>query len=32
MQHQGGILQREIDQGMVLLCCSVPLSNLRIDK
>lgn len=32
MQHQGGIRQREIDQGMVLLCCSVPLSNLRIDK
>lgn len=32
MRHQGGIRQREIDQGMVLLCCSVPLTNLRIDK
>ncbi len=32
MQHQGGIRQREIDQGMVLLCCSRPLSNLLIDK
>ncbi|CAB3725325.1 hybrid-cluster NAD(P)-dependent oxidoreductase [Achromobacter kerstersii] len=32
MRHQGGIRQREIDQGMVLLCCSVPLSDLRIDK
>ncbi|MGV2899203.1 2Fe-2S iron-sulfur cluster-binding protein [Achromobacter sp. AGC78] len=32
MRHQGGIRQREIDQGMVLLCCSRPLSNLLIDK
>ena len=32
MKHNGGIRQREIDQGMVLLCCSKPLSNLVIDK
>lgn len=32
MQHQGGIRQREIDQGMVLLCCSLPLTDLLIDK
>lgn len=32
MRHQGGIRQREIDQGMVLLCCSRPLSDLIIEK
>jgi ferredoxin-NADP reductase len=32
MRHAGGIRQREIDQGMVLLCCSKPLSDLVIDK
>jgi len=32
MRHHGGIRQREIDQGMVLLCCSKPLSDLVIDK
>ncbi|KNY12508.1 ferredoxin oxidoreductase [Achromobacter piechaudii] len=32
MRHQGGIRQREIDQGFMLLCCSRPLSNLLIDK
>lgn len=32
MRHQGGIRQREIDQGMVLLCCSLPQSDLLIDK
>jgi glycine betaine catabolism B len=32
MKHNGGIRQREIDQGMVLLCCSKPLSDLIIDK
>jgi ferredoxin len=32
MQHQGGIRQREIDQGMVLICCSKPLSDLVIDR
>jgi hypothetical protein len=29
MKHAGGIRQREIDQGMVLLCCSKPLSRSR---
>jgi glycine betaine catabolism B len=32
MKHNGGIRQREIDQGMVLLCCSRPKSDLVIDK
>ncbi|MFL9961814.1 hybrid-cluster NAD(P)-dependent oxidoreductase [Paraburkholderia sediminicola] len=32
MKHAGGIRQREIDQGMVLLCCSKPLSDLLVDK
>jgi ferredoxin-NADP reductase len=32
MHHNGGIRQREIDQGMVLLCCSKPLSDLIVDK
>jgi len=32
MKHKGGIRQREIDQGMVLLCCSKPLSDLVIEK
>ena len=32
MHHNGGIRQREIDQAMVLLCCSKPLSNLVVDK
>ncbi len=32
MRHNGGIRQREIDQGMVLLCCSKPLSDLVVEK
>lgn len=32
MQHQGGIRQREIDQGQILLCCSTPLSDLVIER
>ncbi len=32
MAHGGGIRQREIDQGMALLCCSRPLSDLVIDR
>jgi glycine betaine catabolism B len=32
MSHQGGIRQREIDQGMILPCCSKPLSNVVLDK
>ena len=32
MHHQGGIRGREIDQGMILLCCSRPTSDLVIDR
>jgi ferredoxin-NADP reductase len=32
MHHGGGIRQREIDQGMVLICCSKPLSDLVIER
>ncbi|MBO1325007.1 hybrid-cluster NAD(P)-dependent oxidoreductase [Acetobacter sp. TBRC 12305] len=32
MQHQGGIRQREIDQGFILLCCSRPLSDLVVER
>lgn len=32
MKHAGGIRQREIDQGMVLLCCSKPKTDLVVDK
>ncbi|SDH86482.1 hybrid-cluster NAD(P)-dependent oxidoreductase [Paraburkholderia phenazinium] len=32
MKHNGGIRQREIDQGMVLLCCSKPLTDLVVEK
>jgi ferredoxin-NADP reductase len=32
MKHQGGIRQREIDQGQVLICCSKPLSDLVVDR
>jgi ferredoxin-NADP reductase len=32
MNHKGGIRQREIDQGMVLICCSKPLSDLVIER
>ena len=32
MKHGGGIREREIDQGMVLICCSKPLSDLVIEK
>lgn len=32
MQHAGGIRQREIDQGMILLCCSRPTSDLVIER
>lgn len=32
MKHGGGIRQREIDQGMVLLCCSKPLSDVTIER
>ncbi len=32
MHHAGGIRQREIDQGMVLLCCSRPRADLVIER
>lgn len=32
MAHSGGIRQREIDAGMVLLCCSKPRSNVVVDR
>jgi ferredoxin len=32
MQHAGGIRQRQIDMGDILVCCSRPLSDLVIDK
>jgi ferredoxin-NADP reductase len=32
MNHKGGIRQREIDQGMVLICCSKPLTDLVLDR
>ncbi len=31
MEHQGGIRPKEIAQHKILLCCSRPLSDLRID-
>jgi ferredoxin len=31
MEHNGGIRQREIDAGYILLCCSIPLSDLLIE-
>jgi ferredoxin-NADP reductase len=32
MKHGGGIRQREIDAGMVLICCSRPTSDLVIER
>jgi ferredoxin-NADP reductase len=32
MQHNGGIRPREIAQNKILVCCSKPLSDLRIDS
>ena len=32
MKHAGGIRQREIDQGQILLCCSRPTSDLVIER
>ncbi|WP_430474639.1 FAD-binding oxidoreductase [Thalassospira lucentensis] len=31
MQHNGGIRQREIDQGKILICCSTPLSDIEVE-
>ncbi|XEY17198.1 hybrid-cluster NAD(P)-dependent oxidoreductase [Azospirillum sp. HJ39] len=32
MDHTGGIRKREIDQGLILLCCSRPTSDLVIER
>ena len=32
MRHGGGIRQREIDAGMVLLCCATPTSDLVVER
>jgi ferredoxin len=32
MRHQGGILQRYIDLGYVLACCSRPLTDLVVER
>jgi hypothetical protein len=32
MEHQGGIRQREIDQGMILLCCAKPRTDLVVER
>lgn len=32
MVHSGGIRQREIDNGLVLICCSKPRSDVTIDR
>ena len=32
MQHGGGIRQREIDAGMILLCCARPVSDLVVER
>jgi glycine betaine catabolism B len=32
MKHAGGIRQRQIDLGDILLCCSRPLSDVVIEK
>ena len=32
MNHGGGIRQREIDAGMILICCSKPLSDVVLEK
>jgi ferredoxin-NADP reductase len=32
MKHAGGIRQREIDQGQILICCSRPLGDLVIER
>lgn len=31
MQHQGGIRQRDIDQGEILICCSTPTGDVVLD-
>ncbi|MCG2907144.1 2Fe-2S iron-sulfur cluster-binding protein, partial [Escherichia coli] len=31
MDHNGGILDEEIDEGFVLACCTKPLGNVEIE-
>jgi ferredoxin-NADP reductase len=31
MQHGGGIRQREIDQGKILICCATPTSDIAVE-
>lgn len=31
MQHQGGIRQRDIDQGEILICCATPTGDVELD-
>lgn len=31
MQHQGGIRQRDIEQGEILICCSTPTGDVELD-
>ncbi len=31
MKHGGGIRQREIDQGKILICCSTPTSDVEVE-
>ncbi|NHN88994.1 hybrid-cluster NAD(P)-dependent oxidoreductase [Acetobacter conturbans] len=32
MKHEGGIRQREIDMGMILICCAKPTSDVVIER
>ncbi|MFD2236926.1 hybrid-cluster NAD(P)-dependent oxidoreductase [Aureimonas populi] len=32
MRHQGGIRQREVDAGMMLICCSRPRSDVTVER
>ena len=32
MQHGGGIRPREVEQGLVLICCSTPIQDVVIDR
>jgi ferredoxin-NADP reductase len=32
MKHKGGIRQREIDKGLILICCSTPRADLVIER
>ena len=32
MRHNGGIREREIEAGMILLCCATPTSDLAVER